>query len=422
MGKEKNVIENYKYAKEAYSKWGIDTDKVIEKLKDISISIQCWQGDDVTGFENIGVNLSGGIQVTGNYIGKARNPQELRQDLDKALSLIPGKHKVNLHAIYLESDGEKVDRNEIKPEHFKNWVSWAKGKGIGLDFNPTFFSHPKSRDGLTLSHPKKEIRDFWIEHGKACRRIGEYFGKELNKTCITNIWIPDGYKDTPIDRLSPRERLKEALDEILKEEISKEYNIDSVESKLFGIGSESYVVGSHEFYMGYAIKNNVMLTLDSGHFHPTESIADKISSILCYIDKILLHVSRPVRWDSDHVVIFDDELNAIMSQVVRGNFEDRVYIALDYFDASINRIAAWVIGARNTLKALLRALLEPTELLKQYELDGDFTSRLALLEEFKTYPFSAVWDYYCLEQDVPIQEKWLEEVKKYEQDVLSKRV
>ncbi|MBZ4644553.1 MAG: L-rhamnose isomerase [Petroclostridium sp.] len=418
---QKRIEENYLRAKEAYAEWGIDTDEILEKLEKVSISLHCWQGDDVAGFERVSEDLTGGIQVTGNYPGKARTPQELRADIEKALSLIPGKHRLNLHAIYAETDGEKVERNELQPKHFKNWVEWAKAQGLGLDFNPTFFSHPLSDDGFTLSHSNKEIQKFWIEHGKACRKIGEYFGKELGTPCVTNIWIPDGYKDIPVDRFGPRQRLKEALDEILQEKISPEYNLDAVESKLFGIGSESYVVGSHEFYMGYAVKNNTLLCLDAGHFHPTEVISNKISAMMNFLDEILLHVSRPVRWDSDHVVIFDDELQAIMQEIVRGDFLNRTHIALDFFDASINRIAAWVIGTRNAIKALLKAMLEPVEKLKQYELEGDFTSRLALLEEFKSYPFGAIWDYYCLKQNVPVKEAWLDEVKQYEKEVLSKR-
>ena len=335
--------------------------------------------------------------------------------------MIPGKHKVNLHAIYAETGGKKVDRDELTPEYFQNWVSWAKEQGLGLDFNPTFFSHPLSDDGFTLSHPDAKIRQFWIDHGKASRKIGEYFGRELGIPCVTNIWVPDGYKDIPIDRFSPRQRLKAALDEILAEEISEEYNLDAVESKLFGIGSESYVVGSSEFYLGYALYKNILLCLDAGHFHPTEVISNKISAVLAFMDKILLHVSRPVRWDSDHVVIFDDELQTIMEEIVRNDFMNQTYIALDFFDASINRIAAWVIGTRNTIKALLKALLEPTDKLKEYELNQDYTSRLAVLEELKSYPWAAVWDYYCLQQDVPVREEWLNAVRQYEKAVLSKR-
>ncbi len=415
------ILKSYEMAKEMYDEWGIDTEEVLEKLKKISISIHCWQGDDVSGFENPGTALTGGIQVTGNYPGKARTPEELRADIEKALSMIPGKHKVNLHAIYAETGAEKVERNNLKPEHFKNWVEWAKNIEIGLDFNPTCFSHPYSDEGFTLSHHDDKIRQFWIDHCKASRKIGEYFGRELGTPCVTNIWIPDGYKDIPVDRLGPRTRLKEALDEIFAEEISPEYHLDAVESKVFGIGAESYTVGSHEFYMGYAVKNNKLLCLDAGHFHPTEVVSNKISAVLKFVDQILLHVSRPVRWDSDHVVILDDELEAIAQEIVRGNFMEKTHIGLDFFDATINRVAAWVIGTRNMIKALLKAMLEPTERLKQYELDKDYTARLALLEEFKAYPWSAVWDYYCMKENVPVGEAWLSEVKKYEEAVLLKR-
>lgn len=419
--KERNIIEAYEIAKEKYEKWDVDTEKVLKELEKVSISMHCWQGDDVAGFENPDGELTGGIQATGNYKGKARNAEELRRDIDKAFSLIPGKHRLNLHAIYAETEGKKVERNEIKPEHFKNWVKWAKEKCIGLDFNPTCFSHPLSSDGLTLSHPDKNVRDFWIEHCKASRKISEYFGRELGIACVTNVWIPDGYKDIPADRLAPRQRLKDSLDKIFQEKIDSKYNLDAVECKLFGIGSESYVVGSHEFYMGYALKNNKLVTLDAGHFHPTEVISDKISSILTFSDEVLLHVSRPVRWDSDHVVILNDELKNIAEEIVRGNFINRVHIGLDYFDASINRIAAWIIGMRNMEKALLIAMLEPSNYIKDTEIKGDLTSRLALMEEFKTYPMGAVWDYYCMKKNVPVGEEWLEEVKKYEKEVLSER-
>jgi L-rhamnose isomerase len=414
------VNKNYELAKEQYAAIGVDTDKAIDSLEKIKISIHCWQGDDVSGFENDS-ELSGGIQATGNYPGKAKNANQLRQDLSKALSLIPGKHKVNLHAIYAETEGEKVDRNELLPNHFENWVAWAKENGLGLDFNPTYFSHPLSDDGFTLSSADEEKRKFWIEHGIACRNISEYFGKELGIPSAMNIWIPDGYKDIPVDRYSPRERLADSLDKILERKIDKKYHIDAVESKLFGIGSESYVVGSHEFYMGYAIKNKTALTLDSGHFHPTEVISAKISSVMLFVENLVLHVSRPVRWDSDHVVIFDDELQAIAQELARGGFIDRTSIGLDFFDASINRVAAWVIGVRNTQKALLAALLEPTKMLKKAELDGDLTTRLAMLEELKSYPFGAVWDYFCEKNNVPVREKWLDEVFRYEKDVLLKR-
>lgn len=416
-----SIKENYEVAKKAYAKWDIDVDQVIEILKSVPISVHCWQGDDIGGFEVNASELSGGIDVTGNYPGKATNPEQLRQDLEKALSFIPGKHRVNLHALYAETDGVAVDRNELEPEHFKNWVEWAKEHGLGLDFNPTLFSHPKAEDGLTLSHPDEKIRKFWVEHCIRSRKIGEYFGKELGTPCLTNIWAPDGYKDVPSDRFTPRKRLKESLDEIFAEEIDESYNIDAVESKLFGIGSEAFVVGSHEFYFGYALKNNKLCLLDTGHFHPTETVSNKISSMLLYSDKLALHVSRPVRWDSDHVVTLDDELREIALEIVRNGALDKVLIGLDFFDASINRVAAWTIGTRNMIKALLYALLSPNEQLKEMQESGDYTSRLALIEEFKTYPFGAVWDYYCEQMGVPVKESWLDEVKQYEQDVLSKR-
>lgn len=420
--KKENILTAYEIAKEAYAEIGVDVDLAIKTLDETEISLHCWQGDDCSGFEHKTDELTGGIMATGNYPGRARTADELRTDLDKAMSLIPGKQKVNLHAIYLDAKGQKVERNEIETKHFDSWVDWAVSKGIGLDFNPTYFSHPLSADGFTLSSADQGKRDFWIEHGKRSRKIGEYFGKKTGKTCVTNIWIPDGYKDTPIDRISPRIRLKDSLDQILSEKINSKYNKDAVESKVFGIGSESYVTGSHEFYTGYACSNkDVLLTLDAGHFHPTEMISAKFSSLLLFVDELLLHVSRPVRWDSDHVVTFDDELNAIMKEIVRCDALEKVNIALDYFDASINRIAAWVIGTRNAQKALLAALLEPTETLKNAELNGDYTTRLALSEELKSYPFNAIWDYYCLNQNVPVKESWIADVKQYEKDVLVKR-
>ncbi|MCC0782523.1 L-rhamnose isomerase [Clostridioides sp. ES-S-0108-01] len=406
--------QKYEIAKKEYEKWGINVDEVLRDLSKVKISIHCWQGDDVTGFEANQQKLSGGIASTGNYIGKARNPQELRQDLDKALSLIPGKHKVNLHAIYAETSGSFVDRDELKPEHFENWVKWAKERGLGLDFNPTIFSHPKSSDGLTLSHPDIEIREFWINHCIASRKIGEYFGKELGQTCLTNIWIPDGYKDIPSDRLGPRRRLKESLEEILKVEINREYNLDCVESKVFGLGVESYTVGSNEFYLNFASKNNIISLLDTGHYHPTELVSDKLSSMLLFSDKVALHVSRPVRWDSDHVVILDDELKEIAKEIVRNDALDKVIIGLDFFDASINRIAAWVIGTRNMIKALLSAMLMPHEELRRLQDEGNFTERLAIMEEFKTYPMGDIWNYYCKINNVAVKENWIEVVKEYE--------
>lgn len=416
-----SIKESYELAKQAYAKWGVDVDEVLEKLKSVPISIHCWQGDDVGGFEVNRSDLSGGIDVTGNYPGKATTPEELRSDLEKALSLIPGKHRVNLHAIYAETNGEVIERDQLEPKHFEKWVKWAKENGLGLDFNPTLFSHPKAADGLTLSHPDEEIREFWINHCIVSRKIAEYFGKELGTPALTNIWIPDGYKDIPSDRLTPRKRLKDSLDRIFAVEIDGKFNLDAVESKLFGIGSEAYVVGSHEFYLNYAIKNNKLCLLDTGHYHPTETVSNKISSMLLFSDKVALHVSRPVRWDSDHVVILDDELKEIAFEIVRNDALNRVIIGLDFFDASINRVAAWTIGTRNMIKALLYAMLVPNEYLKQLQDEGNFTERLALMEEFKTYPFGAVWDYYCKKMGVPVRESWLEEVMVYEKEVLSKR-
>ncbi|RIX50009.1 L-rhamnose isomerase [Paenibacillus nanensis] len=417
---DQQIAQNYEQAKQMYAQHGIDVDKVLERLAGIKISMHCWQGDDVRGFLFRDQDLSGGISVTGNYPGAARTPEELRADLEKAFSMIPGKHKVNLHAIYADTD-EKVDLDQLEPKHFQKWVDWAKEQGLGLDFNPTCFSHDKSKDGFTLSHSDTEIRRFWIDHCKASRKIGAYFGEQLGQTCVTNVWVPDGYKDVPADRMAPRRRLKEALDEVFAEELNPEHNLDAVESKLFGLGSEAYVVGSHEFYMGYGIQNNKLICLDAGHFHPTEMISNKFSALALFTSGLLLHVSRPMRWDSDHVVVMDDELLDIGRELVRNDLLDMTHIGLDFFDGSINRVAAWVIGTRNTQKALLRAMLEPVEALKQAELEGDYTTRLALTEEFKTYPFGAVWDYYCAKSGVPVREQWLAEVKEYEKNVLLKR-
>ena len=414
------MSERYSYAKAAYAALGIDTEKVIEQLKGVKISLHCWQGDDVSGFEDCGA-LSGGIQATGNYPGKARSAEELMADLDKALSLMPGAHKINLHASYAIFEGEPVSRDKLEPEHFAKWVEFAKERGLGLDINPTLFSHPMAADGLTLSHPDEKIRRFWIDHCKAMRKIGAYFGKELGITCVNNIWIPDGYKDTPADRLGPRQRLKASLDEILSEKYDPSYLVDTVESKVFGIGVESYTVGSHEFYMNYAAKNNIICLLDNGHYHPTEVVSDKIPSMLLFSDKIALHVTRGVRWDSDHVVTFDDELKEIAKEIVRCDALDRVLIALDYFDASINRIAAWIIGERNMRKALLYAMLQPHAQLKAMQDEGDFTGILAMSEELKFYPFADIWEEYCERCGMPARESWLEEIRQYEKDVLSKR-
>ena len=416
-----SIKSQFELAKTEYEQWGINVEAALERLKNIPISVHCWQGDDIGGFEVNKTELSGGIDVTGNYPGKATTPEELRMDLEKALSLIPGKHRINLHALYAETDGEIVDRDKLEPKHFTKWVNWAKEHGLGLDFNPTIFSHEKAADGLTLSHPDPEIRKFWVNHCIASRKIGEYFGKELGTPCLTNIWIPDGYKDVPSDRLTPRKRLKDSLDEIFAVEVDETYNIDSVESKLFGIGSESFVVGSHEFYLSYALKNNKLCLLDTGHYHPTETVSNKISSMLLFNEKLALHVSRPVRWDSDHVVTFDEELKEIALEIVRNDAIDQVMIGLDFFDASINRIAAWTIGTRNMVKALLYAMLMPNEQLKEMQENGDYTKRLALLEEFKTYPFGAIWNYYCEQMNVPVKEQWLTEVMQYEEEVLSHR-
>ncbi len=416
-----SIEKSYALAKQRYVECGISTDKVLKKLADVAISLHCWQGDDVGGFESSGGLSDGGIMATGNYPGRARNADELRMDLEKAFSLIPGSHRLNLHAIYAETGGKRVERNKLEPKHFSSWMDWAKDKKLGLDFNPTFFSHPKAKSGFTLASSDEGIRKFWVEHGIACRKIGEQMGREVNSPCVTNIWIPDGYKDIPIDRKGPRELLRKSLDEILKQKMDKHFMLDAVESKLFGIGSESYVVGSHEFYLGYALEKKVLLCLDTGHFHPTETVSDKISSVLLYLDEILLHISRGVRWDSDHVTIGSDELSAIAQEIVRGNFLDRVHIGLDYFDASINRIAAWVIGARAMQKALLAALLEPTESLRKLEQSGDFTARLAMLEEIKTLPFGPIWDYYCSKSNVPVGDDWIKDVKDYEKKVSSKR-
>lgn len=415
------VEQSYAAARHRYAQLGVDSDKAIEQLAGVAISLHCWQGDDVAGFESAAAQPGGGLAATGNYAGKARNADELRADLDKALSLIPGTHRLNLHAIYAETGGKRVERNELQAEHFARWLDWAKAGGLSMDFNPTFFSHPKAADGFTLTHADEGIRRFWIDHGIVCRRIGAAIGEALGSPCVTNVWIPDGYKDTPVDRKGPRRRLAESLDAIFAENLDPACNLDSVESKLFGIGSESYVAGSHEFYLGYAVRNNILLCLDAGHFHPTEVISDKISAVLTWLDEILLHVSRGVRWDSDHVVILSDELTAIAQEIIRGGYLERVHIGLDFFDASINRVAAWVIGTRCMIKALLGALLEPIEALRAHEAGGDFTARLALLEELKTMPLGAVWDYYCLRRNVPAGITWLDQVRTYEQDVQSKR-
>jgi L-rhamnose isomerase len=415
------IDQAFEWARDRYAALGVSTDRALEVLRRVPISLHCWQGDDVGGFENDRGLTGGGIQATGNYPGKARSADELRADLDRALSLIPGTHRLNLHASYAETHGRPVERDRLGPEHFAGWIDWARARGLGLDFNGTFFSHPRAETGFTLSSRDEGVRRFWVDHGIACRKIGERFGRELGSPCVTNVWVPDGFKDVPVDRKTPRAILKRSLDEVFAEPLDPCFHLDAVEGKLFGIGSESYVVGSHEFYLGYAIANRKLLCLDAGHFHPTEGIADKISSVLTYLDEVLLHVSRGVRWDSDHVVILSDDLRAIAEEVVRGDFLGRVHLGLDYFDASINRVAAWVIGARCLLKGLLIALLEPTPTLRDLETAGDYTRRLALLEELKTLPSGAVWDYHCLRQGVPVGPAWLDEVRAYERDVLARR-
>ncbi len=416
------MANNYKYAKEQYAKFGVNTDKALETLDKIPLSMHCWQGDDVCGFETPDAGLSGdGIQTTGNFPGKARNIDELRQDIDEALKYIPGKTRLNLHAIYGEFGGKKVDRNAIEYKNFKGWVDWCKARKMGIDFNPTYFSHPLVKDGLTLSSPDKGVRQYWVEHGIACRKIAEKMGKELGETVITNFWMPDGMKDMPADRLSPRKRMADSLDKIFAVKISKKYNKDAFESKLFGIGSESYVVGSHEFVMGYCVKNQILITLDSGHFHPTEMIADKISSALLFSPEILLHVSRGVRWDSDHVVITDDSTMSIMQEIIRCQAADKVHIGMDFFDASINRIFAWAIGMRAARKALLCALLDPLAMMKDAEAKVDFGTRLALMEEAKNLPSADVWQEYCQRTQKLNGMAMLKGVKEYERKVLSKR-
>ncbi|MGO9094611.1 MAG: L-rhamnose isomerase [Bryobacteraceae bacterium] len=419
---EQKIAEAYQIAKEQYAAAGVDAEAALRRLATIPISLHCWQGDDVGGFEKVGAKLEGGgIQATGNYPGKARSIAELRADVEKALSMVPGKHRLNLHACYIDNGGKFVDRNEMLPEHFQSWIDWAKSNGLGMDFNPTYFSHPKAADGFTLTHPDKAIRDFWIEHGICCRKIGAEMGRQLGSTTVTNVWIPDGYKDIPVDRTGPRERLTDSLDRMFAEPIDPKVHLDAVEAKLFGIGAESYTAGSHEYYLAYATSRQKVLTLDAGHFHPTEVISDKISCVLMFCPGLLLHVSRPVRWDSDHVVILDDELQAIAKELVRSGKLDKIHIGLDYFDASINRVAAWVIGTRNMLKALLIAELEPTAALKEAELNMDFTERLAMLEEQKSLPWSAVWDYYCAQKGVPVGRAWFDEIRQYETKVLAKR-
>lgn len=419
--KNQQITQAFEFAKARYAAFGIDVENAINQLDKLPISLHCWQADDVTGFENGDGELTGGIQATGNYPGKARTIAELRADIDKAMSLIPGEHRVNIHAFYGDFKGENVDRDQIEPEHFQSWIDWAKEKNYKLDFNCTCFSHEKSADGFTLSHRDPTIREFWIDHVIRCRKIAEEMGRQLGSKCIHNIWIPDGSKDLTVDRLLYRKNLKESLDKIFEYKTNDEYMLDSIECKLFGIGSESYVVGSHEFYMGYGVANNKMITLDSGHFHPTEVISDKISSLLLFAPEIMLHVSRGVRWDSDHVVLLTDEIQAIMQEIIRANAIDRVHVGLDYFDASINRIGAYVVGVCATQKALLQALLEPITQLRQYEVNGQHFERMALLEEAKALPWAAVYDYYCMQKGVPAGDTYIANIQQYEQEVTIKR-
>jgi L-rhamnose isomerase len=421
MNAEK-IKDAYSFARQQYTDLGVDTDKAIQILGNVSLSLPCWQGDDVGGFEiSDSQSGGGGIQATGSYPGKARTLEELRVDLDKAFSLIPGQKRLNLHAMYGDFGEKPVDRNEIEPEHYQSWIDWAKKRNIKLDFNATCFSHPRAESGFTLSSKDKRTREFWIEHVKRCRAVSARMGKSLESPCIHNLWIPDGTKDSPVDRWTHRALLKEALDEIYAEKYSSQEMKDAVESKLFGIGSESFVVGSHEFYMGYAFSRGIMLCLDLGHFHPTESIGDKISSILQFSEELLLHVSRGVRWDSDHVVSLNDEVRSLSEEIVRSNVLERVHFALDFFDANMNRVGAWVVGARATLKGVLIALLEPRKKLQEFEDMGNTFARLALLEELKTMPFGAVWDYFCLKMDVPSGESWIEELNRYDAEVTRKR-
>ncbi|WP_300056446.1 L-rhamnose isomerase [uncultured Roseobacter sp.] len=407
---------SYDSAKAAFADWGVDTEAALERLKTLPISMHCWQGDDVVGFEETSGTSGGGIQATGNHPGCARTPDELRADLDFAYSMMPGKHRLNLHAMYLDTE-ETPDRDEIEFQHFAPWVDWAKDQGIGLDFNPTFFAHPKADDNLTLSHPDPGIRDFWVEHGRRSRDIAAKMGAALGSPCVNNIWVPDGYKDTPIDRMSARARLEASLDAMLANPQDKAQMLDAVESKLFGIGVEACTVGSHEFYMGYAIRKGTLLCLDMGHFHPTENIADKLSSVALSLDEILLHVSRPMRWDSDHVILLNDDILQMAQELVSAELLGRTRIGLDFFDATISRTAAWVIGTRNMQKALLRALLLPLEQLKSAEDNLDFTTRLVVTEEIKDMPFGAVWEEFSARAGVPNGQALIKELDRYQSSV-----
>lgn len=419
--KEEQLQRAYEDAKAQYAVLGVDIDQAIEKLDQLSISIHCWQADDVSGFENPEGELTGGIQTTGNFPGKARTIEELRSDLEKVISLVPGHHRISLHATYGDFGGEFVDRDKVEPRHFQSWIDWAKEKNVMLDFNSTFFSHDKTNSGYTLSDFDPEIRRFWKDHLRQCRKIAAEIGRQQCDPCIHNIWIPDGEKDKTVSRYEHRRLLQESLDEVLSEKISTNYLKDCVECKLFGIGSESYVVGSHEFYMGYAVKNNMLLTLDAGHFHPTEVISDKLSSMLLFVPEITLHVSRPERWDSDHVVILTDELLAISQEIVRSGHMDRIHMGLDYFDASINRIGAYVVGIRSAQKAMLQALLEPTEKLREYEKQDKNFERMAYLEELKGMPWNVLYNYYCNKRGVPVGDAYIKEIQTYESEIASKR-
>jgi len=415
-----NVEKAYELAEEAYAELGVDAGEAMRRLAGKSISLQCWQGDDVAGFESPGAALTGGIMATGNYPGKARSPAELRSDLEEAMRLIPGPHRVNLHATYGEFKG-RVGRDGVDPEHFDGWITWAKEHDLGLDFNATLFSHPKSDTGFTLSSKDPGTRRFWVEHVKHTRRVSAHIGKMLGTPCIHDLWIPDGMKDSCVDRIGYRRLLAGSLDEIYVEKYPQAHLKDTVESKLFGLGSESFVVGSHDFYLAYALRNGLIVCIDMGHYHPTESIGDKLSSILLHMPELMLHVSRGVRWDSDHVPVVDDQLRDVALEVVRCGALDRVHLALDYFDASINRVAAWVVGARATQKALLSALLEPHGMLVEVEEAGDYTGRLALLEEAKALPIGALWNKFCVDQGVPMDREWVTEIRRYEKTVQSKR-
>ncbi len=422
MTKSEAITKAFETAKEQYAQIGVDVERAMDQLDQFPISLHCWQADDVGGFETPDSELSGGgIQATGNYPGKARNIEEHRMDIEKSMDLIPGKQRLNLHAIYGDFQGEFVDRDQIELKHFQSWIDWARGLGIGMDFNCSMFSHPKAADDLTISHKDKEIRDFWIEHTKRCRAIGAEMGKQLGTPSIHNIWIQDGSKDLPVDRYTHRAILKESLDEILSENYSTDHLKDAVESKLFGIGLEAMTVGNSEFYLGYAVANQILICLDSGHFHPTEQVGDKISSALLFVPEVLLHVTRPIRWDSDHVVTMNDDTLLIAQEIVRAGAMDRVHMGLDFFDASINRIGAYVVGTRAAQQAMLFALLEPRDMLLKWEESKQFFERLAMLELLKTKPFGAVWDYYCLKNDVPVAQDFITEIQQYEKEVLSKR-